>query len=585
MDFFFSFVLLAVKLSLNKKILSNFFIAGGSEWILEDTVELKNVTIPDPKAEIDMDCIFSPAGIKSPRFTEESDTPKGMSPSSSLVNITRAVSIPSLSTICSVRRSIAEHGNMAGILHQKQLVQLDWVSTEDGSHVLTIGVGQKILMYAQVSNDVISASKEAKEDPENNKRKFNAMQNPSREALNLHLGQANREAPKARGRLTKAKSVMIIDDTPEDIRWMLLRSVELSTADGLPPLPMHISWVRAGILVVGMDNEMHVYSQWRSAHYHPDHGSTDDSRCIEDPESSYFNLENLASVKSTTTFKPSYSMPNFKHLNSMSKKSSDSMKSNLNKAKSESLTSLIAIHDFGLFEATREAHLCLPQYHPKSMMELLNFGKVRRVKAILAHLVRCICNGEIPPMNMSEEMDTEETRWGHGRNRALSVSGASPNEVPLLHEEPQLEYKEISFIPPLPMYALLAADEHVTVAKNDLITSSTPGHTTANKDYSDLFSSNVGMDEELDTNVLGTSADSNASGRGRLQSTSGNPSNPNEFGSNHSRVLMKHLTHTQLPGLTSVDQMYLLAIADTVANNKIDFTDKFEGEKPGRLLL
>lgn len=585
MDFFFSFVLLAVKLSLNKKILSNFFIAGGSEWILEDTVELKNVTIPDPKAEIDMDCIFSPAGIKSPRFTEESDTPKGMSPSSSLVNITRAVSIPSLSTICSVRRSIAEHGNMAGILHQKQLVQLDWVSTEDGSHVLTIGVGQKILMYAQVSNDVISASKEAKEDSENNKRKFNAMQNPSREALNLHLGQANREAPKARGRLTKAKSVMIIDDTPEDIRWMLLRSVELSTADGLPPLPMHISWVRAGILVVGMDNEMHVYSQWRSAHYHPDHGSTDDSRCIEDPESSYFNLENLASVKSTTTFKPSYSMPNFKHLNSMSKKSSDSMKSNLNKAKSESLTSLIAIHDFGLFEATREAHPCLPQYHPKSMMELLNFGKVRRVKAILAHLVRCICNGEIPPMNMSEEMDTEETRWGHGRNRALSVSGASPNEVPLLHEEPQLEYKEISFIPPLPMYALLAADEHVTVAKNDLITSSTPGHTTANKDYSDLFSSNVGMDEELDTNVLGTSADSNASGRGRLQSTSGNPSNQNEFGSNHSRVLMKHLTHTQLPGLTSVDQMYLLAIADTVANNKIDFTDKFEGEKPGRLLL
>lgn len=531
-----------------------------------------------------MDCIFSPAGIKSPRFTEESDTPKGMSPSSSLVNITRAVSIPSLSTICSVRRSIAEHGNMAGILHQKQLVQLDWVSTEDGSHVLTIGVGQKILMYAQVSNDVISASKEAKEDSEN-KRKFNVAQNPSREALNLHLGQVNREAPKARGRLTKAKSVMFIDDTPEDIRWMLLRSVELSTADGLPPLPMHISWVRAGILVVGMDNEMHVYSQWRSAHYHPDHGSMDDSRCVQDSESSCFNLENLASVKSTTTFKPSYSLPSFKHLNSMSKKSSDSMKSNLNKAKSESLTSLIAIHDFGLFEAAREARPCLPQYHPKSMMELLNFGKVRRVKAILAHLVRCICNGEIPPMNMSEEMDTEEMRWGHGRNRALSVSGASPNEVPLLHEEPQLEYKEISFIPPLPMYALLAADEHVTVAKNDLITSSTPGHTTVNQDYSDLFSP-VGMDEELDTNVLGTSADSNASGRGRLQSTSGNPSNPNEFTSNHSRVLMKHLTHTQLPGLTSVDQMYLLAIADTVANNKIDFTDKFDGgEKPGRLVL
>lgn len=47
------------------------------------------------------------------------------------------------------------------------------------------------------------------------------------------------------------------------IRWMKLRKIELSTADGLPPLPMQISWVRDGILVVAMDSEMHVYSQWK----------------------------------------------------------------------------------------------------------------------------------------------------------------------------------------------------------------------------------------------------------------------------------------------------------------------------------
>lgn len=563
------------------------FLAGGSEWVLEDTIELKNVTIPDPKAEIDMECIFSPAGIKSPRLTEESETPKGMSPSASLVNISKTVSIPSLSTICSVRKSIAEHGNMAGILHQKHLVQLDWVSTEDGSHILTIGVGQKILMYAQVSDDIINASKQGKENSEDkSKSKHGGGQNLSRGTLNLHLGEGKAEAPKSRGRLQKAKSVMIMDDSPEDIRWMLLRSVELCTADGLPPLPMHISWVRAGILVVGMDNEMHVYSQWRSTHCNTDHGSTEDSKCLQNPQSSCFNIETLASMKSTTSFKPSYSLPNFKHLNTMSKKSSEvnGMKSNLNKTKSDSLTSLTAIHDFGLFEAVREANPCLPQYHPKEMMELLNFGKVRRVKAILAHLVRCICNGEIPAINISEEMDTDDLKWNHGRSRTLSVSGASPkspNEVPLLHEEPQLEYKEISFIPPLPMYALLAADEQVTVARNDHMTSTAPGTATANQDYSDLFSSGVAM-EELDTNVLGTSADSNMSGRGRVQSTSGSsPSHPNEFTPNHSRILMKHLTHTQLPGLTSVDQMYLLAIADTVANNKIDFTDKFEVEKTG----
>lgn len=44
---------------------------------------------------------------------------------------------------------------------------------------------------------------------------------------------------------------------------MKLRKIELQTADGLPPLPMQISWVRDGILVVAMDSEMHVYSQWK----------------------------------------------------------------------------------------------------------------------------------------------------------------------------------------------------------------------------------------------------------------------------------------------------------------------------------
>jgi hypothetical protein len=44
--------------------------------------------------------------------------------------------------------------------------------------------------------------------------------------------------------------------------------------------------------------------------------------------------------------------------------------------------------DYGLFEASRIACPVLPQYHPKQLMELLNSGKIRWVKAILAHLVR-----------------------------------------------------------------------------------------------------------------------------------------------------------------------------------------------------
>jgi hypothetical protein len=49
-------------------------------------------------------------------------------------------------------------------------------------------------------------------------------------------------------------------------------------------------------------------------------------------------------------------------------------------------------------------------------------------------------------------------------------------------------------------------------------------------------------------------------------------------------MLTKHLTHTQLPGLTSLDHMYLLALADTVASTKTDFADRFEAEAKSGML-
>lgn len=52
------------------------------------------------------------------------------------------------------------------------------------------------------------------------------------------------------------------DNIIDSLRWIKLRTIDLYTADGLAPFPVHISWVRSGILVVGMDNEMHVFSQW-----------------------------------------------------------------------------------------------------------------------------------------------------------------------------------------------------------------------------------------------------------------------------------------------------------------------------------
>ncbi len=44
---------------------------------------------------------------------------------------------------------------------------------------------------------------------------------------------------------------------------MQIRRIALRTADGLNPTPMSFSWVRDGVLMCAMDNEIAVYSQWR----------------------------------------------------------------------------------------------------------------------------------------------------------------------------------------------------------------------------------------------------------------------------------------------------------------------------------
>ena len=52
--------------------------------------------------------------------------------------------------------------------------------------------------------------------------------------------------------LQKSMSLSNADSKAPSLKWLRLRSLELSTADGLPPLPMHVSWAKDGVLIVGM---------------------------------------------------------------------------------------------------------------------------------------------------------------------------------------------------------------------------------------------------------------------------------------------------------------------------------------------
>lgn len=60
--------------------------------------------------------------------------------------------------VCSVKKCIARSGNKSGVLQQKHLVQLDWAPTEDGSHILTVAVGSKVLFLAPANKDIINST-------------------------------------------------------------------------------------------------------------------------------------------------------------------------------------------------------------------------------------------------------------------------------------------------------------------------------------------------------------------------------------------------------------------------------------------
>jgi hypothetical protein len=54
------------------------------------------------------------------------------------------LAVPSLSTLEGVKRYISKMGNAPSSVSPKQSVMLDWVSNEDGSHILTVAVGNKV---------------------------------------------------------------------------------------------------------------------------------------------------------------------------------------------------------------------------------------------------------------------------------------------------------------------------------------------------------------------------------------------------------------------------------------------------------
>lgn len=182
-------------------------------------------------------------------------------------------------------------------------VRLEWISVENGSHILTVCIKNEIFIVGAASR-----------------------------ISDISMGGESSFSGKE--------------------SWLLLDSTHLASENKWQLLNRALSWARNGVLVVGLGTEMQVYSQWK---------------VISD---------GTLSPSDITSYAPTATLEKVTHMT--------------RRGSSGDLVALSASGGtrLGLFEEAAAILPILPQYHPKHLMELMNSGKLRRVRAILLHLVR-----------------------------------------------------------------------------------------------------------------------------------------------------------------------------------------------------
>ncbi|CAJ0940690.1 unnamed protein product [Ranitomeya imitator] len=392
----------------------------------------------------------------------------------------------------------------------KHLVHLDWVSKEDGSHILTVGVGSNIFMYGRLSGIVT--------DQTNSKDGI--------AVITLPLGGSIKQGIKS--------------------KWVLLRSIDLvSSVDGTPSLPVSLSWVRDGILVVGMDCEMQVYAQWKHN--------------VKIGDSDFYASEHNAEKSEQNDM--------------ISKKTSVIDGAAI---VDDVFGSPTVIQDGGLFEAAFVLSPTLPQYHPTQLLELMDLGKIRRAKAILSHLVKCIA-GEVAIVKDLDAGDDAAPK--RHLSRTISVSGSTAKDMIITGKDGTREYTEIDSIPPLPLHALLSADQDAAYTAPEeptkkSQTSKLSFDKKSDDQYSDLFQvQNVTTDDFIGFEMEKRETKSKVINLSQY--------GPTYFGREHASVLSSHLMHSSLPGLTRLEQMFLVALADTVATTSTELGESRDNSYTG----
>ncbi|CAF0802294.1 unnamed protein product [Adineta steineri] len=351
-------------------------------------------------------------------------------------------------------------------------------------------------------------------------------------------------------------------------QWTKIRTIELSSMNTNLFLGPNLSlkWVRGGLLLIGLNSELQVYSQWSSLKRQC-HSVVPEP--LIKPKRRTNTMNNLKKVLTNND------------LNSINKTIPEEQSSWL---------TLDSINVLSLFHAARNAAPVLPQYHPTLLLELVRFGKYRRVKAILAHLTRCIVS-TVHSVEGKVEMKLM-------RSRTFSIANNDDNE-PSIEEVEHMKYVEIDTIPLLPLFALFDAD-HEIITNNDHM-KTTDNNNMNNKDedmnggdkYDDLFTTSASPDlnrevdfkfdeDHIQDAERKKQVELNKFRKELLLNRNWSPA----FDSRMVDLLVDYFQRVRLSNLTSLEQMYLLALADTLANasNESFSNQTYSSDKPSNTM-
>uniref|UniRef100_H2YVA9 RAVE complex protein Rav1 C-terminal domain-containing protein n=1 Tax=Ciona savignyi TaxID=51511 RepID=H2YVA9_CIOSA len=193
----------------------------------------------------------------------------------------------------------------------------------------------------------------------------------------------------------------------------------------------------------------------------------------------------------------------------------------------------------------------LPQYHPVVLSELMNSGHIAVVREILINLAICI-NGDFrDTVCQTEALQVEKYQFSEFLVNTLKVCSSG------------------NHITPLSLQSLLSDDGHlqsnfveVVPGKNDENAAKNAMETLDDFATLDLQMDEADSSDDELNEILGIKSKKGKKiSQEKIDLTK---LELNYFGKEHCKVIHEFLVRNQLPGLSSLDQMGLMALADTL---------------------